>query len=165
MVNVHYFILPDGKILSFKNKLFFNNTQLISKNETKLVDYYNILGHKTFSSSSAGQITTLPSYINTMYIISLQVDAQVISSNTVSLYFTDINKYQITFYTNKPSIIMYYVNNMWCILSHVDNKNISVQFFTPDNFVDLYLVTPHSSSSILCSWYIYGINIIKWQDD
>lgn len=83
--------MPDDKILSFENKLFFNNTQLISKEDTKFVDYYNIIGQKTFSSSSAGQITTLPSYINTMYIISLQIDAQVTSSNTVGLYFTDIN--------------------------------------------------------------------------
>lgn len=151
--------MPDDKILSFENKLFFNNTQLISKEDTKFVDYYNIIGQKTFSSSSAGQITTLPSYINTMYIISLQIDAQVTSSNTVGLYFTDINKYQISFFTNTPYIIMYYVNNMWCILRRVNYDNTQVQFLTPDNFVDLYLVTPYSSSSILCSWYIYGINI------
>lgn len=54
---------------------------------------------------------------------------------------------------------MYYVNNMWCILRRVNYDNTQVQFLTPDNFVDLYLVTPYSSSSILCSWYIYGINI------
>lgn len=151
--------MPDGKIISFANKLFFNNTQLISKKETKLVDYYNIIGQKTFSSSSAGQITTLPSYINTMYIISLQIDANVTSSSPLELYFTDINKYKISFFINTPSFVMYYVNNKWCILSRVDNHNINTQFLTPDNFVDLYLVTPYSSTSILCSWYIYGINI------
>lgn len=146
--------MPNGKLLFYKNELFKNNSAIITKSDTKLVNNYIISGSFTSSSSLKHEVN-LPSALNSIYYMTIIISNDIYQGDVQYGFDNDM----ISLSSNNQYIVLYNMNNIWHILTGISSSAPHCSTFQPTNQTKLYIY-PKSYVELTYEYHIYGFQII-----